>query len=273
MVDYRDRNMSYKTLLLDRADGYAVLILNRPERLNAIDGDMIRELPLAIDEVRRDDSIRVLVVTGAGRAFCAGADVSGRLAARIAGEKVETSREELLRPFGSFGTPLGLLEKPTIAAVNGVAAGGGLSLALLCDIRIASEQARFTAVWARRGIIPDVGATLTLGLKLRLDRALEMAYTGDMIDAKEAQRIGLVDRVVPHDELLAKATELAHRIAKGPPVALELTKRAVNLELAAALAPQLYFESYAQRLCFASEDAKEGARAFVEKRQPEFKGR
>ncbi len=264
--------MKYQDLILEKEDGIATLTLNRPDKLNAISDAIRNELPKAIEEVRGDDEVRVLVVTGAGRGFCSGADVTVQ-AARLASEKVGESRRSLLAPVGWFGVPLAELEKPTIAAVNGVAAGAGLSIALLCDIRIAAQSARFTAVWVERGLIADVGATYFLPQILGVGKALELMYTGDIIDAREAERIGLVSRVVPDGDLMKVTKELATKIAKGPPIAIELMKRAVYRDILSGLRAKLDFESYAQNICRQSEDHKEGVASFLEKREAHFKGR
>ena len=263
--------MKYQDLILEKEDGIATLTLNRPDKLNAISMTMRDELPKVIDEVRGDDDVRVLVVTGAGRGFCSGADVTGQ-AARLAGEKVGESRRSILAPVGIWGVSLAELEKPTIAAVNGVTAGAGLSFALLCDIRIAAESARFSAAWVRRGLIADVGATYFLPRILGVEKALEFMYTGDIIDAREAERIGLVSRVVPNDDLMRVTKELATKIAKGPPIAIELMKRAVYRDILSGLGAKLDFESYAQNICRQSEDHQEGVTSFLEKREAHFKG-
>jgi len=151
--------------------------------------------------------------------------------------------------------------------------GGGLSFALLCDIRIASDKARFGAVWVNRGLVPDVGATYLLPRTIGLDRALELCYTGEIIDAGEAERIGLVTRVVPHDDLMNVVNQLAARIAKGPSVAIELMKRGIYRAVGGDYAGSLDFESYAQNFCFQSEDFKESVAAFMEKRDPRFQGK
>jgi 2-(1,2-epoxy-1,2-dihydrophenyl)acetyl-CoA isomerase len=165
------------------------------------------------------------------------------------------------------------LDKPIIAALNGVAVGAGLSMALACDIRIASENARFGAIWVKRGLIPDAGATWFLPRVLPYDKAIELAFTGDLVGAREALEMGLVTRVVPHDQLMPEAEALAGKIAKGPSVAIELIKRGFRRSLTNDLKSQLDYETYAQNLCRRSEDHREGVKSFMEKRPPEFKGR
>ncbi len=258
--------MKYQNLILEKKDGVATLTLNRPDKLNAVSLDMAGELPKAVDEVRNDDEVGVLVITGAGRAFSAGTDLSG-----VTGE--EKSRRSILAPLGIWAISLAELEKPTIAAVNGVAVGMGLSFALLCDIRIAAESSRFGAVWVKRGLIADGGATYLLPMILGKSKALELMYAGDFVDSKEAERIGLVSRVVPDGDLMKVTLELATKIAKGASLAIELTKRAVYGEVLKDLRTSLDFESYAQNICLQSEDYKEGVNAFFEKREARFKGR
>ncbi|RLB39091.1 MAG: hypothetical protein DRH20_04390 [Deltaproteobacteria bacterium] len=254
-------------------DGVATLTLNRPEKLNACTTAMYDGLVEAAAAADEDETVKVLVLTGAGRGFCAGSDASERLAARVEGKKAQGAGGDLLRPVGYFGRALYEFGKPTIAAVNGVCAGSGLSLALLCDIRIASDKARFGAVWVRRGLVPDVGATGLLPRTVGLDRAMEMAFTGELLDAEEALRIGLVTRVVPHEGLEAAVEALARKIARGPSVAIALIKRGMRRSAPGDYAAQLEFESYAQNVCFGTEDFKESLDAFLEKREPRFRGR
>ena len=260
-------------LIYSFKDGVATLTFNRPEKMNACTTAMYNGICQVADEVAADDNVKVLVITGAGRGFCAGSDVGSRLATRAGGERLEKSRREMIQPVGYFGSALHSLGKPTIAAINGVAVGAGLSFALLCDIRIASEKARLGAVWVRRGLIPDVGGTYLLPRTIGLDKALELAFTGDIIDAKEAERIGLVTKVVPHDDLMKVTNELASRIAKGPSVAIELVKRGMYRAAGVDYNAQLDFESYAQNLCMQTEDFKEATTAFGEKREPRFQGK
>jgi 2-(1,2-epoxy-1,2-dihydrophenyl)acetyl-CoA isomerase len=264
--------MEFENIILEKEEGISILTLNRPDRLNAITTQMLKDLPRAIEMVGEDDDAKVLIVTGAGRGFCAGSDVSDRLAARISGVKIEKTRKDMLEPVGYLAYVMQRLDKVMIAAINGTAVGAGLSLTLLCDIRISSETARFGAVWVRVGLIGDVGATYTLPRIVGTSKAIELMTTGDIIDAQEAQRIGLVDKVVPPDELMNTAKTLASKIARGPSVAIELMKRAVYKGINNDLLTQLDFETYAQNLCRQTEDHKEAVKAFLEKREPKFKG-
>lgn len=264
--------MDYEDLIFEVVDNVAIITLNRPEKLNAFSPAMRRSLRQAFKEVAESDDIRAMILTGAGRGFCSGADVSTQ-AARFQGAPAVQSRRELLDPIGLFGLIVRNLDKPTLAAVNGVAAGAGFSLALACDIRIASERARFTCAFIRRGLVPDTGATYFLPRLVGSARACELALTGDIIDAAEAERIGMVSRVVPHNELMKTATELATRIAKGPPIAMALAKRAIYKGMENSLPLQLEYETYAQNICRATEDHREGVTSFLEKREPVFKGR
>ena len=260
-------------LIYSCKDGIAKLTLNRPDRLNAITETMFEGVRQVVDEVNNNDDAKVLVITGAGRGFCSGADVVSRLAVQAAGETPQKTHKELVTPVGSVGSVIRSLGKPILGAINGVAAGAGLAFALLCDIRIASDQARFGAAWVRRGLIPDVGGTYLLPRIIRMDRALELAFTGDIIDAKEAERIGLVTRVVPHDDLMKVTEELASKIARGPSVAIELMRRGMYRAIDNDFDTQLDFESYAQNICRTTEDFKEGVAAFMEKREAHFQGK
>ena len=267
--------MAFETILFEKEDGIAIITLNRPDRLNALSRQMGGELTEAIEDVVNDENVRVLLLTGAGRGFCSGADTGGqeeRAAMRAAGQRIVTNRHSQVAPITPSVT-LHKMEKPTICAVNGVAVAIGLSLALGCDIRIASENARFGALWVRRGLIPDGGGTYYLPRIVGTSRALELMYTGDIIDAREADRIGLVSRVVPQEELMPEAKKLAGRIAKGPAVALELTKRSVYKALTNTLESQLDYELWGQGVCYATEDHQEAIQSVIEKRDPVFKGR
>jgi len=261
-------------ILFEREDGIATLTLNRPQRYNALTRRMMREiLPEIMGQIQRDEGVKVVIITGAGDAFCSGADVT-ELEATLSEGLTPADRlavtGQLMR---SVVEPFARLGKPVIGAINGMTAGGGFSLALLCDIRIASERARFSMAFVRRGLIPDLGATWTLPRLVGVARALEIMYTGDIISAQEAERIGLVNRVVPHEQLMPTARELAARLAKGPSVALSLIRKAVYKGLENPLLDQLEVESLAQTLCRQTEDFVEGVRSFLEKREAVFKGR
>jgi 2-(1,2-epoxy-1,2-dihydrophenyl)acetyl-CoA isomerase len=264
--------MESKDLLLERHGRVAVLTLNRPERMNAINAGMRTLLPLALQEAQDDDGIRALIVTGAGRGFCSGADVAAQ-AAKNAAPQDAVSRNTMLKLVGDLILGFEKINKPVIGAINGIAAGVGLTLALACDIRLASASARFSAIWVKRGLIADGGATLLLPLVVGMEKALELSFTGDIVDAAEAERIGLVSRVVAHEELMARATELAERIAANPPIATELVKRLMWETIRNRLREQLLLETYAQNLCRTTQDHKEAVNAFIEKREPQFKGR
>jgi enoyl-CoA hydratase/carnithine racemase len=264
--------MTYKCLIYEVKDGIATLTLNRPERLNAL-GDTLRDdLHDAIVRSSVDPEVRVIVVTGAGKGFCAGGDVKAMNENREAGrerpilEKVAPSRDRTLLAMQDAPQPI-------IAAVNGAAAGAGMNLALACDIRIASSAARFAQAFVRRGLHPDWGGTYFLPRIVGMAKAAEMIFTGDLIDADEALRLGIVSRVVAPEELMPAVHELARKIAAGPPVAIRLARRALYHNAECDLRQALEFETFAQNVCQDTEDAREGIRAFVEKRAPVFRGR
>ncbi len=266
------RMSDYKCLLYEVKDAVATLTLNRPERLNAL-GDTLREdLHAAVLRASQDGDVRAVVLTGAGKAFCAGGDVKamneakeGR-AERPLAEKVAPLRDRVLLALRDA-------PKPVIAAVNGAAAGAGMNLALGCDIRLASTAAKFTQAFVKRGLHPDWGGTYFLPRLVGMAKACELVFTGDVIDAQEALRLGLVNAVYPPEELMRATYELAQKLAAGPPVAIRLAKRALYHSEAADLRAALEFETFAQNVCFETEDAREGIRAFVEKRAPLFRGR
>lgn len=261
--------MEYEDLLLEKEDGIATITLNAPDKLNALTMEMRRSLLLATDEVAKDDEVRVVIVTGAGRGFCSGAYLGG-------GAQGEPSRSQRLEVLGpAFGAEAFFkMDKPVIAAINGVAAGAGYALALSMDIRIASETARFGAVFVLRGLVPDCGITYWLPRIVGTSKALELMFTGEIIDAAEAERLGIVSRVVPPDDLMPATRELAAKIAQQPPIPVELTKRIVYRSMADDVARHLDLETWAQRICNQSEDSREAIRAFLEKRPPApFKGK
>ena len=269
--------MGYKTIILEREAGVAILTFNRPEKLNAWSIDLVDEMSDAIDEVSKDNNTKALIITGAGRGFCSGGDVQDELKNNPDGS-IGAGFERVLQ--GGKATPLNVIpqlhgmQKPVIAAINGVAAGAGFSCALACDLRIASEKAKFSAVFILRGLVPDAGMTYFLPKLVGAGKAYELVFTGEMIDAREAERIGLVNKVVPHGELMKTAEELAVKLAKRPPLALRYAKRAISKGLTEVdLASHLDYEAVLNGLCWATEDFKEGVKAYLEKREPIFKGK
>jgi 2-(1,2-epoxy-1,2-dihydrophenyl)acetyl-CoA isomerase len=264
--------MAYECILLEKENGIATITLNRPDRMNALNAQLLEEFADAIKGVGADDEVRVLILTGAGRGFCTGMDVEVVASGGMEAPN-RNIRTQPLSQLGWAGLVLYNLGKPTIAAVNGTTAGAGLSFALACDMRIAAESARFSSVFIRRALTPDTGATFLLPRIVGTAKALEMMYTGEMISASEAERIGLVSKVVPDEELIKTVKELAAKMAKMSPLALELTKKEVLKGLRNDFEAQLGYEAWAQSVLTQSEDIKEGMNAFLEKREPHFKGR
>lgn len=258
----------YQTLIYEKKENIGVLTINRPQRMNAISNELTSELKQLLDEIENDDELRVLVITGAGdKAFVAGADIN-ELVDRDAliGRRVSRQRQEIFSRIEN-------LHVPAIAAVNGYALGGGLELALACSIRICSDKAQFSAPEVKLGIIPGDGGTQRLPRLVGLGRAMEMILTGDFIDAEEAYRIGLVNKIVPHEELMEKAMELAKKIASRPPLAVRYAKEAVNRSMEGSTISVFALESFLHALSCTTEDKKEGVSAFLEKRKGKFKGR
>ena len=260
-----------ETLLFEVRDNVAIVTLNRPDRMNTLGGSMKPDLARAFFEyARADHRVRAVLVTGAGdRAFCAGADIKERAGNQITGADyfvAQKATHDLFRNIEEF-------EKPVIAAINGVALGGGLEIALCCDIRIASENARVGLPEIKLGVIPAAGGTQRLPRLIGEARAKELILTADLVDADTALRLGIVSRVVPQGELMASALSLAQRIAEHPPLAVRFAKRAINRGMQTDLDSGLEYERYAAAMIIDSEDRKEGMRAFVEKRKPVFTGR
>lgn len=256
-----------ESLLVERSDtGVVSITLNQPEKKNAIDLSMFEELLAIFEEVTQREEDRALVLTGAGGNFSAGAD----LTPKGGSEKHILSS---MRFYGSVGLALHHVPKPTLAKIRGVAAGAGLNLGLGCDLILASEEARFSEIFARRGLSLDVGGSWLLPRLIGLHKAKELALLADVIPAREAEKMGLVNRVVPDDELDALADDWAERLAAGPPLALSQSKRMLNNAFSYGLAEAMEVEAAAQSVNIPSEDCREGMTAFFKKRKPVFKGR
>ena len=267
--------MSFQAIQWKIENHVAWLVMNRPEMKNALNAEMREEMFRALDQAAADDDIRCLVVTGAGKGFCSGADLSGNRAAAGANEPphpgavrgaMRQNSQRLIRAFWE-------LEKPVVAAVNGVAAGFGVHLALACDLVVAADDAKFIEVFVRRGIAVDAGGAYLLMRRIGLARAKEMVFLGDDLPAAEAAAIGLINRCVPAAELEATARALAERLAAGPTFAIGMSKRLLNRAAESDLETAFSEEAFAQSLVAQSQDIKEGMRAFMEKRPPEFRGR
>ncbi len=257
---------AYETIRHELADGVATITLNRPESLNALNTAMRRELLTAFKAVARDDAVRAVIITGQGRGFCSGADLRGGSAERQFRRVLTTEYNPLIRAIRE-------LPKPVIAAVNGVAAGAGASLAFAADLVVAAEEARFLMAFVRIGLVPDSGATRTLVRALGRHAAAQMIFTGEPLTAKGAADAGLVAAVVPAAELAAAANELATRLASGPTRALGYAKRLINAVEDATLPESLAVEADLQEIAGRTSDHAEGLSAFTEKREPRFEGR
>jgi len=263
--------MSWEHILLDKTDHIGTITLNRPEKLNAFGGLMRQEIVDVLENVAADPKVRVVVITGAGKAFCVGGDVTEFVDGSVkALSKLVPSERHAM---GKAVLAINAMEKPVIAAVNGVAAGGGCNLALACDIIIASDKARFGQVFTRRGVHPDWGGIYFLPRLVGYAKAAELIFTGEVIGAEEAFTIGLVNRLVPHDELGSATRKLAERIAMNAPIPIAFAKRGLQNFHKWDLSQAVDYESYTLEVTMKSEDIVEGFTAFVEKRDPVFKGR
>lgn len=266
--------MSYSDIRYEVGnDGVATLTLNRPERMNALRPQTTREMREAIASAAQDDAVRCLVVTGEGRGFCAGDDFQAIFLAEDR-EKRRVERKINRLKHGELSLDdIFALEKPTIAAVNGAAVGYGMDLALYCDIRIASENAKFGWYFVRRGVVGTVGGTFVLRQLVGLSKAFELTLTGDLVDAGEAERIGLVSKVVPPERLMDEAMAMARKLASGPPLAQRAIKRAMHKGFEMDWRTLGEYQQALGDVLWETDDHMEGVNSFVEKREPRFKGR
>lgn len=256
-----------ETLQIDRADGVVTVTLNRPHRKNAMNPTMFGELREAFRQISANpDADRVVVVTGAGGAFCSGADLSEL-------DQVTIHQLSWMRQVGEAAAALHNLPQPVIAKVVGVAAGAGCNLALGCDLIVASDDARFTEIFAKRGLTIDFGGSYVLPRLIGIHKAKELAFFADIISAKEALDLGIVNRVVPAGDIDAFVDDWARRLAAGPPLALSMTKKLLNQSYSATVEQALENEAQAQTVNFNTADAAEAMAAFAEKRDPAFRGR
>jgi enoyl-CoA hydratase/carnithine racemase len=264
--------MQFKQVIYTVTENVATITLNRPERLNALSPQLRLDLKNALEVADTSNEVRAIIITGAGRGFCSGGDVKAMNEANESGtagpliDKIAPVRDQVVLAMRNA-------DKPVIAAVNGPAAGAGMNIALACDIRVASDTARFGQTFSRRGLHPDWGGTYFLPRIVGMAKACELIWSGKMIDAEEALHLGIVSEVTEPGVLLETAQTLALSFAAGPPIAIRLAKRAMYRAMDSSLREALEFETYAQNICRDTEDAKEGIRAFVEKRNPDFTGR
>ncbi len=256
-----------ETIDVDRTEnGVVTVTLNRPEKKNAINSVMWDELGTTFREIGESDTDRVMVLTGAGGEFCAGADLTPN-------GKNEKHQLDHMHRYGWVGLALHEIPKPVIAKIPGVAVGAGLNMALGCDLIVAGESARFSEIFARRGLALDLGGSWVLPRLVGMHKAKELALLAEIISAEEAERIGIVNRVVPDDKLDAFVDDWAGRLAAGPPLALQLTKRMLTNSFSSTMAEALHWEAMAQSVTGASKDTQEAMKAFFDKREPVFRGK
>lgn len=257
--------------LFERRGPIGIVTLNRPQRMNAMSMEMMLGVRETLERLEEDHTAKAFILTGAGRGFCSGMDLTTTSTVK---ERIRQSRHNWPRPRSDLHLLMMFRNANlvVVTAINGAAAGAGMSLALGADVRIMSDQARLIPTFLKRGIMPDMGLPHLLTKIVGTQKALELLWAAEPIGPQEALALGLVSKVVPHDQLLDAAVETAQKYAKGPAVAMAFTKRAVYLAETGELDKDLEWNSLAQRLCLATEDAQEGARAFLEKREPVFKG-
>lgn len=261
--------MLYETIIYEKEDGVVLITLNRPDSLNSLSAKLTQELERAADEITSDDTVRVVIITGAGRSFSAGADLKEVMSQAGASLAAGLAKGKPLTLFSRIEN----IDKPVIAAVNGLAIGGGCELALACDLRIASTAAKFGFGEIKIGVIPAGGGTVRSPRLIGIAKAKEMLFFGDPIDADEAYRVGLVNKVVPPESLLDEAKRWANTLAQRPPLALKAVKSCVNVGMQMPLTAAIDFEAKEAAILLKTEDSIEGIKSFIEKRQPVFKGK
>ena len=264
--------MAYEEVLVEKRDGVGTVTMNRPEKLNAHTTQMGREIREAFRAFDADPEVGAIIFTGAGRAFCSGADVGGfrdRVEERERGDGAAAPRPQ---PQIGFGDLVRGMNTPVIAAINGVAVGMGFTMPLACDIRLAGESARLSAIFVKRGITPELGSSFNLPRLIGIGKAMEVVLTGKMIGGQEAVDLGLVNHVYPDDELLEKAHEMGRAIARNAPLAVQWSRQLLFQGMSSTLESQLLSESHILDRAFKTADHAESVQAFFEKREPSFKG-
>lgn len=263
--------MDYNNIIYEKSGAIAKITLNRPEARNALTLPLADEFWHAIKEVEGEGNIRSLLITGAGKTFCSGGDVNYLITEMPSKSPIEV--RNFLYQLGRPILALRELQIPVIACINGPAVGAGFDLLLHCDIRIASQTAKMGSTWILNGVIPVLGGMFLLPKIVGLTKATEMIFTGELIDAQEAHKIGLINKVVADDQLHEEGLRMANKLASGPPLALSIAKNGINRGLDGLLSHELLHAVYLQASCFKTDDFKEGLTAFLEKRKPNFKGK
>ncbi|CAN5215470.1 2-(1,2-epoxy-1,2-dihydrophenyl)acetyl-CoA isomerase PaaG [soil metagenome] len=261
-----------KILLTEKKNGVGIITLNRPDKLNAFSDELTFQLQDALKEMEKDKEVRAIILTAAGRGFCAGQDLQSRSIAQEMGERPSLG-DSIRRRYNPIVIKLRRIEKPIIAAVNGVAAGAGASIAFACDYRIVTDKVNFIQSFTKVGLIPDSGATFILTRLVGLTKAFELMLSADKLSAEEALKLGIINKIVGEDDLMKEAMALAEKLAAGPTKAFGLTKRAVNRAVFDDLEELLEYEASLQEIAGRSDDFAEGVKAFVEKRTPQYTGK
>ena len=261
-----------KILLTEKKNVVGIITLNRPDKLNAFSDELTFQLQDALKEMEKDKEVRAIILTAAGRGFCAGQDLQSRSIAQEMGERPSLG-DSIRRRYNPIVIKLRRIEKPIIAAVNGVAAGAGASIAFACDYRIVTDKVNFIQSFTKVGLIPDSGATFILTRLVGLTKAFELMLSADKLSAEEALNLGIINKIVGEDDLMKEAVALAEKLAAGPTKAFGLTKRAVNRAVFDDLEELLEYEASLQEIAGRSDDFAEGVKAFVEKRTPQYTGK